>query len=476
MSGKNLAKKLLSGLVNSPNSCAHHARDVCPSPVVKPRVLGYSTNSGEDDLPDYAFQMHGSTIRFGVGVTAEVGMDLQNKGAKNTLIITDSNVSKTAAFDTALGSIKRANLKCSVWDKVSVEPTETSWLSVIEDSRKGGYDSFVAVGGGSCMDTAKCAALMAANKDADLYDFVNKPFGKMLRPNHGMLPLIAVPTTAGTGSEATTIAVMDIERLNIKTAIRQPEILPHLALVDPLNMTSMPRHVTIYSGFDVLCHALESYTARPFYERRPRPKNPIDRPVFTGSNPISDVWSKKAMEIIKKYFRRSVADNEDLEARSNMLLAATFAGMGFGNAGVALPHALSYPIAGMGKSYVSPDYNKDHPLVPHGLAVVLTAPADFEFTGEACPERHFEAAEFLGYKGPTSDESKAGPVVADTLRELMSDFKVANGLKSVGFSSGDAAPLAKATFESKNQALSIAPRAQTEEQLATLFENSMTAY
>ena len=208
-------------------------------------------------------------------------------------------------------------------------------------------------------------------------------------------PLIAIPTTAGTGSETTGVSIFDLSRMHAKTGIASRRLKPTLGLLDPDNTRSMPPQVAASSGLDILSHAIESYTAIP-YSGRPRPERPLLRPAYQGSNPISDIWSLQALRMVAQYIVRAVDDPSDDEARANMLLAASYAGIGFGNAGVHLPHGMSYPVSGMVKSYRAPGYTVDHPLVPHGFSVILNAPAVFRFTASACPERHLEAAEALG--------------------------------------------------------------------------------
>lgn len=152
-----------------------------------------------------------------------------------------------------------------------------------------------------------------------------------------------------------------------KTGIAHRALKPTLGIIDPLNTRTAPSAVHSSSGLDVLCHSLESYTAIPFSERVPRPTNPILRPAYQGANPISDVFSLKALQMTAKYLPRAVKDPGDEEAQSQMLLAATLAGVGFGNAGVHLCHGLSYGISGGNKGYKHKGYEVDYPLIPHGV-------------------------------------------------------------------------------------------------------------
>ena len=241
----------------------------------------------------------------------------------------------------------------------------------IEAAGGADFDAVVALGGGSALDTAKAMNLYGTHP-ADLLEYVNAPIGKG-KPVPGPLkPLIALPTTAGTGSETTTVIVMDFLDLHVKTGISHQHIRPTVALVDPLNSLSAPAAVTANTGLDVLTHAAESFTIKP-YNMRPKTKDPAARPPYIGSNPISDLWSEKAVEWVGTYLRRAYYNSVDVEAKSHMAMAATFAGIGFGNAGVHIPHALGYPIAGMVKGWVPPGYGTKEPMVPHGLSVALTA-------------------------------------------------------------------------------------------------------
>ncbi|XP_041847801.1 hydroxyacid-oxoacid transhydrogenase, mitochondrial isoform X2 [Melanotaenia boesemani] len=421
---------------------------------------GVGAVSGPVRNTDYAFEMACSNIRYGAGVSREIGMDLQNFGARNVCLMTDKNLSRLPPMNAVLESLVKNGVKYEVYDNVRVEPTDSSFKEAIAFAKNGSFDVFVAVGGGSVIDTCKAANLYMSHPDAEFLDFVNAPI---------------VPTTAGTGSETTGVAIFDFEPLKAKTGIASRAIRPTLGIVDPMHTLSMPERVVANSGFDVLCHALESYTALPYNQRSPCPSNPIDRPAYQGSNPISDVWSRHALHVVANYMKRAVRDPEDLEARSSMHLASVFAGIGFGNAGVHLCHGMSYPIAGNVKTHSARGYSVDHPLVPHGLSVVLTSPAVFNFTAPMCPERHLEAAEILGADVRRVKRQDAGAVLADTLRHFLFDLQVEDGLVAVGYSKADIPALVKGTIP-QERVTKLSPRGHTEEDLSRLFEASLKLY
>lgn len=445
----------------------------CPAHSAGWIYMPHSTKAAK--TTDYAFEMACSTVRYGPGVTKEVGQDVQALGAKKVLVMTDKKLAEMTPMSSVLDSLTRHKIDFSVFDAVRIEPTDVSFKDAADFAKAGGFDAYIAVGGGSVMDTCKAANLYASDTEADLLDYVNPPIGKGKPVTVKLSPLIAIPTTAGTGSETTGVAIFDYEPLKAKTGIASRALRPSLGLIDPLHVLLMPERVAAYSGFDVLCHALESYTAIPYHERSPLPESPLLRPAYQGSNPISDVWAVHALDILAKYFKRSVYNQDDVEARSKMHLASTFAGVGFGNAGVHLCHGMSYPISGNVKHFHPENYECDHAIIPHGLSVVMTAPAVFTFTSPMCPERHLEAAQLLGKDVTNIKRDDAGLVLADVLRGYMEDLKIDNGLEALGYTTEDIPGLVNGTLP-QHRVTKLAPREQSEDDLASLFEHSMKVY
>jgi len=423
------------------------------------------------DARDIAFEMAASSVRYGPGVTREIGMDLADRGHRRVMVVTDRVVATLRPVSTVLESLAANKVVAVLYDYVRVEPTDTSLRDAIEVARRESCDGFVAVGGGSAIDTAKAANLYSSYPPKDFLEYVNPPIGKGLAVPGPLKPLYAIPTTAGTGSETTGVAVFDLEQRHLKTGISSRYLKPTLGYLDPDHTRTAPPAVAASAGLDVLCHAVESYTALPFTDR-PHPGRPSLRPTYQGANPISDVWSLQAMRMVAKYLVRAVDDPSDDEARANMMLAASFAGIGFGSAGVHLPHAMAYPVAGGVKSYRAPGYPTDHPLVPHGMSVILNAPAVFRFTASASPERHLQAAEALGADVSKCRKEDTGRVLADRLTWFMQRVNMPNGIRAVGYSSSDIPALVEGTL-AQERLTKLSPKPADRDALARMFEEAM---
>jgi alcohol dehydrogenase class IV len=393
---------------------------------------------------DRAFAVDVSAITFGPGALAELGDHARALGLGRVGLFTDPAVAALPHLATAVDSLRQARVEVAVYDEVRVEPTDQSFLAAARFAAEGRFDGFVSVGGGSVIDTCKAANLYSTYP-ADLMTYVNPPVGAGQPIPGALRPHIACPTTSGTGSECTGIAVFDLLEIRTKTGIASRRLRPTQAIIDPACALTLPAGVVAASGFDVLSHALESYTAVP-YSQRARPERPSLRPMSQGANPWSDMGCERALTLVGRYFERAVADAGDVEARTQMMYAATLAGIAFGNCGVHVPHGMSYSVAGLVKNFQARDYPRDEPIIPHGLSVIVNAPSAFRFTGSACPERHLRGAELLGADIRGALPEDAGAVVGDHIIRLMQRVDAPNGLNGVGYDEADTPALSEGAF------------------------------
>jgi len=414
-----------------------------------------------------------ASIKYGSGSTREVGFDMKELGATKVMVVTDRNLAGEKPVKVTLKALEDEGLETVLYSNTRIEPTDVSLKEAIDFAIKGRFDGFVGVGGGSSMDTAKVANLYSTYP-ADFLTYVNAPIGEGTPVPGPLKPLIGIPTTAGTGSETTGVAIFDLTEMHVKTGIAHRFLRPAMGIVDPDNTQSLPRMVAACTGFDVLVHALESFTAIPYYQRTAA-ENPRLRPAYQGANPLSDVWAVKALEMVSKNIVRVIEDPTDAEARSQMIIAATFAGIGFGNAGVHLPHGMSYPVSGMVRSYIPEGYPPDHPIIPHGMAVILTAPAVFRFTAPANPERHLEAARLMGVDTTNAKKENAGDMLASAIISLMKKTGIPNGLAAVGFTAVDVDMLVEGTLP-QQRVTRLSPRPFTPDDLKKLFLDSLTCW
>ncbi|OBA73181.1 alcohol dehydrogenase [Mycobacterium sp. 1554424.7] len=419
---------------------------------------------------DGAFTVDASRVTFGRGCLAELGDRAGALGMRRVALFTDAGVVALPIFDNARDSLVAAGLDVVTYADVHVEPTDASFADAARFAQECDPDGYVSLGGGSVIDTCKAANLYATHP-ADFLTYVNKPIGEGQQIPGPLKPHIACPTTAGTGSEVTGIAIFDLVSLKAKTGIASHALRPTEALVDPDCTASLPPEVVASAGLDVLSHALESYTARPYVRRR-APERPSLRPMSQGANPWSDLGCREALRVLGRYLERAVSDASDGEAREQMMWAATLAGIAFGNAGVHAPHGMAYAVAGLVRDFRPSGYPADEPLVPHGMAVILNAPSSFRFTAEANPERHLEGAWLLGADTRGAGATDAGEVLADELIRIMRAVGMPNGLSAVGYTEDDAAALTEGAYP-QQRLLQNAPRDMTKPVLGDLFRRAM---
>jgi hydroxyacid-oxoacid transhydrogenase len=415
------------------------------------------------------FVMEMSPIKFGLGATDEIAHDARRLGLGKALIVTDRHLAELGLPARIAALLGEEGIKTEIYDGTEVEPTDRSMEEAAEYARTKDFDGLIAVGGGSAIDTCKAVNLLTCYP-APLMDYINKPVGKGVPVPGPLKPLIAVPTTAGTGSETTAVAVTHVTAQDVKAGVSHRLLRPALGVVDPLNTLTAPPEVTAAAGCDILTHAIESYTTRPYHAR---PKHhPPDRPAYIGANPASDVWCEKAIEYVGKYLRRAVLNGLDLEARVHLALAANYAGIGFGNAGVHIPHAVAYPIAGLVRDYVPSGYRVSHALVPHGVSVILTAPATFRFTHATSSERHLRAAELMGVPVDELSDAERREALPRALVSLMRDVGIPNGLSAIGYGERDVPALIDGTLK-QPRLLAGAPRQIGARELGLILHDAM---
>ena len=421
-----------------------------------------------NNLNETAFTIDSSSIKFGNGVTQEVGWELNRLNCKNIMVVTDPNMVDHISVQRTMDSISQNKLNAVLFSDVSVEPTDASFKDAINFAINNNIDGFVGVGGGSSMDTAKVANLYSTYPD-DFMTYVNAPNGKGLPVPGPLKPSIAIPTTTGTGSETTGTAVFDFKEMNAKTAIAHRALRPLIGLIDPENVRSTPPNVVACSGLDVLCHGLESYTAIPFHQRQ-KPENPGLRPSYQGSNPISDIWSLTAVKMVAENMYNAVNNPEDHEARSQMLLAATYAGIGFGNAGCHLCHGMSYAVSGNVKDFHLSDYPDDHAMVPHGLSVAITAPAIFNFTAKSDLQRHIDVTKALGMSDVNEDNVHV--MLPRAIKNIMTSIGMPTKLSDLGYNESDVDDLVKVTLP-QHRVIKLSPIEVDAKDLKNLFIKSL---
>ena len=380
------------------------------------------------------FAFDTARLVFGAGSSAETGEHLRLLGVTRALLVCDPFVSASGLAERLEASLGDAGIESVVFDRIVGEPSEAS-IEEATAAARDGFDGFVGVGGGSALDTAKLCALFATH-DGDLLDYVNAPIGNG-RPVPGPLrPLIALPTTSGTGSEVTTVAVVDFPRLGTKTGVSHRHLRPALAIVDPLLTLSCPAGVTASVGLDALLHALEAYTVLAYDAR---PALPLaERPPYQGSSPLADVLCERAIELVGRHLRAAVSDGGDVDARTAMALASTIAGIAFSGAGVHLPHALAYPIASLKHDWRPAGYG-GAALVPHGFAVAVTAPAVFRFVEDAVADRCANASRLLD----------GGDDLAASLERLIEDVGAPARLGELGYGEADVTALVRGALDQR---------------------------
>jgi len=410
-------------------------------------------------------------LTFGRGCLGEVGERAQARGLKRVALFTDPYLRDGPYVATVKTSLEQHRIDTVVFSDIRIELDDASVELAAAFLADGNFDGVVSVGGGSTIDAAK-AALLYSRFPAKTTDYFAPPVGAGIPIPGPLLPHIACPTTSGTGSECTSVSVIRINALNTKFVIGSPFLVPSEALVDPACTDSLPANVIASTGYDLLCHALECYTARA-YTSWDKVDDIGKRTLLQGANPWSDMSARRALEIVGEFLVRGVNDQTDQEARNNLMWGATLAGMAFGNSGTHLPHAMSYGVTHLMHDVKTDGYPVDSPFIPHGISVMVNAPAIFRYLAEGAPERHLEAARFLAADTRGAGPDDAGEIVAKRLVDLMRNTHAPNGLQGVGFGPADVSALAASSIR-QTRAINNAPKVANQTDIETIYSNSVS--
>ena len=356
-------------------------------------------------------------IKFGWNAINELGYEVRRLSRKRILIVTDKGLIRTEIPKSVKATLDREiDVESSIYSDVSPEPSMDDFERCISFARDREVDLLVAVGGGSSIDVAKTTGIVL-RWGGDLIDYIAPPTGLGKRiPDYGK-PVIAVPTTAGTGSEVSPASVISLPDRKIKVGISSIYQKPILAIVDPMLTVSMPPNVTASTGVDALSHAIEAYITRRFDAKLAF--KPEERPVYGGGNPITDTFALTAVELISEFLPRAYNNPLDFEARWHMSLGSLLAGIAFTNAGLGLAHALALAVGGRFHS-------------THGEAIAAVLPSVLEFNSPSNPQALKRIAKAMGEYVRDISDREASLKAVSAIRRLIIDLKLPNSLRDLG--------------------------------------------
>jgi len=394
----------------------------------------------------FSFAIAGETI-FGSGSIKYLPQVLHDKlRVKRPLLISDQGVVSAGHLDTVIQCLEKEQISFEKFDEVEPEPSIENVLACAEKNESKGCDSVVAIGGGSVIDLAKVTSVLL-KYGGDIRDF----FGQENVPGE-TLPLVAVSTTAGTGSEVSAGAVLTDVEGNTKVGVRSNYLRPRIALFDPMLTLSCPKSVTAATGFDVLAHAVESYT---MIDHTCMPKGTV---IFYGTNPITESLATAAIKLVGQYLRIAVHQGHNRVAREKRMLANFLAGSAFSNSGVTHAHFISYPVGA-----------KTH--APHGVLLAPLVPAVLDFNLPTRMDRLAHVAALMGenVEGLSSrDAAKRG---IDAIRHLIKDIQLPSRLREIGLKKEDIPEMAEIAMPIL-ESLPGNPRGITMEELVEIYHRA----
>lgn len=368
-------------------------------------------------------------VKFGSGASEELGAEADAIGADTVLVITDDGVSSAGIVEFLAGQFATAEVV--VYADVEPDPDITLFEDALEYAGSVDPDLIVGVGGGSCIDVAKTTSVIL-DHDGDIREYIAPPTGDGEPIQRSGVPIVAVPTTAGTGSETSPVSVISLPEENLKVGISSRFQYPDLAVVDPELTVSLPPGPTAASGMDALCHAIEAYTTRRF-SAKARPNRAANRPDYGGRTPVTDAFALRAIDLVSDNLRRAVNTGEDLQARRNMSLASFLAGVAFTNAGLGATHALALSVAG--------EYDTGH-----GITIATLLPAVMRFNADSVADRYADVYDaFAADADPRPADAADAAVRA--VEGLAADVGIPAGLSELGVASDALPSLAEGTMQ-----------------------------
>ena len=366
---------------------------------------------------------------FGVGAVEKVTEEANQLGCSKILIVTDEIVEKLKIVDKVTGPLASGGFEIDIWDKVEPEPTMPIANNLTESTRKKDYDLIIGIGGGSSLDMAKVAAMMKTNPGG-LGDYL----GGVPIVRRGV-PLIAIPTTSGTGSEAT--ATLVVTHNEMKTGLTHPNLMPDIAVVDPALTKSLPQRVTANTGLDALSHAIEAYMS-------------------IKNNSFADAVALQSIRLIANNLRLAYSQGDNLEARINMSMASMLGGLSIANSSTCGGHAIAYGFAVMKQ-------------LPHGFSCALALPFIMEYNLLAIPGRIANIANMLGEDTTGLNDKQAAYKAVNAVAELNQDLGVPLSLKELGVGHDEISKIADETMKIQ-RLLAVNPRTMNRENAVKLFE------
>jgi alcohol dehydrogenase len=369
----------------------------------------------------------------GRGAAGKVGEKALELGGTKAFVVTDKGVVGAGLLSVIEDSLKSVNISYVVFDEVESDPSIEMVASGTELLKEAGCNIVLGIGGGSSMDVGKAVAAMATNP-GKIFDYVGIDKIK----NEG-LPYIAIPTTSGTGSEATYWSVLTDKKRNFKTGVGGWKMMPTLAVLDPLLTKSLPPKVTAITGMDALTHAIESYVSK-------------------STQPISEGLTIHAMKIIVRSLRKAVANGDDIDAREDMIMGSLIAAMAFNVTRLGLAHALSSPLGAKLN-------------IPHGLVNAVLLPHVMEFNLVAAPEKYIEIAKIFGEDVDNLPQMEAAYKSVEAVKKLMRDIDLSQGFEGFGLTEESLRPIAEEAHTSGNVAVN--PRKSTVEDLINITNRAI---